>query len=86
MLTNETKSSELSPATEVLQRINLAKLLGDGEMTEMARAAGVSVPNVSKALRKKRPGNPFVIEAIRRAKESGAWEAQLALLSAEPTC
>lgn len=51
---------------------SLTKLLPDGEVKRMAERAGVTPSTVSIALKRARPGNRFVIEAMRIARESGA--------------
>ncbi len=60
---------------------SLAKLLPDGEVKRMAEATGVSQAAVSKALKRARPGNRFVVEALKKAKECGSLEAAQALAS-----
>ena len=60
---------------------SLAKLLPDGEVTRMANEAGVSLAAVSKALKRARPGNRFVMEALRVAREKGTLQAAQDILS-----
>jgi hypothetical protein len=50
----------------------LRKMLPDGEIKRMAARAGVTSATVSIALKRGRPGNRFVIEAMQIARESGA--------------
>jgi hypothetical protein len=53
----------------------LRKMLPDGEIKRMAARAGVTSATVSIALKRARPGNRFVIEALQIARESGALGA-----------
>jgi hypothetical protein len=53
----------------------IGKMLPDGEIKRMAERAGVTSATVSVALKRARPGNRFVIEALKIARESGALGA-----------
>ena len=53
----------------------LRKMLPDGEIKRMAERAGVNPSTVSIALKRGRPGNRFVIEAMQIARASGALAA-----------
>lgn len=59
----------------------LRKMLPDGEVKRMAERAGVTSATVSIALKRGRPGNRFVIEAVRIARESGALSTAQTLAS-----
>jgi hypothetical protein len=63
----------------------LRRMLPDGEIKRMAERAGVTSATVSIALKRGRPGNRFVIEAMTIARESGALGTakDLATLNAE---
>jgi hypothetical protein len=54
---------------------SLAELLPHGSIQLIANNLGLGKQAVSKALRRQRPGHPAVLEALRMAKESGAFEA-----------
>jgi len=54
---------------------SLAALLPHGSIQKIADTLGIGKQAVSKALRKQRPGHPAVVEALRLAHESGAFEA-----------
>jgi predicted transcriptional regulator len=59
----------------------LTALLPHGKIKEMADEAGVTVQAVSNALRKAKPTNRFVQQALRIAKECGSLEAAQTLAS-----
>ncbi|MDO7877351.1 hypothetical protein Q5H93_21580 [Hymenobacter sp. ASUV-10] len=63
---------------------SLAKLLPEGEVTRMAREAGVSLAAVSKALKRQRPGNRFVQKALCIARETGTLQAAQDIQSLKP--
>ena len=54
---------------------NLSQLVGYGGVTAIANKLGILPGTVSSALRRGNPGHPAVREALRIAKESGAFEA-----------
>lgn len=54
---------------------SIAELLPHGSIQLIANKLGLGKQAVSKALRKQRPGHPAVVEALRMAHESGAFEA-----------
>ena len=54
---------------------SIAELLPHGSIQLIADKLGLGKQAVSKALRKQRPGHPAVVEALRMAHESGAFEA-----------
>ncbi len=62
----------------------LRKMLPDGEIKRMAERAGVTSATVSIALKRGRPGNRFVIEAMQIVRKSGALDTarDLATLNA----
>jgi len=64
--------------------VQIGKMLPDGEMKRMAERAGVTLATVSIALKRGRPGNRFVIEAMEIARKTGALGAaqDLATLNA----
>jgi hypothetical protein len=65
---------------------SLSELLPHGSIQLIANKLGIGKQAVSKALRRQRPGHPAVLEALRMAKASGAFDAaqDLALVS-KPT-
>jgi predicted transcriptional regulator len=60
---------------------HLADLLPAGKMKEMAAEAGVTIQAVSNALRKAKPTNRFVQQALKIAKECGSLEAAQTMAS-----
>jgi len=63
---------------------SLASLLPHGAIQQIANKLGLGKQAVSKALRKQRPGHPAVVEALRLAHESGAFEAARDLATLAP--
>ena len=59
----------------------LTDLLPSGSIKQMADEAGVTLQAVSNALRKGKPTNRFVQQALRIAKECGSLEAAQMLAS-----
>ncbi|RZJ86275.1 MAG: hypothetical protein EOO60_13645 [Hymenobacter sp.] len=61
---------------------NISNLLAPGDVGTIAKKLGISVCATSAAIRRARPGNPAVREALRMAEASGALAAaqQLAKL------
>lgn len=59
----------------------LRKMLPDGEIKRMAERAGVTSATVSIALKRGRPGNRFVIEAMQIVRKSGAFDTARDLAS-----
>jgi hypothetical protein len=54
---------------------SIAELLPHGSIQLIANKLGLGKQAVSKALRRQRPGHPAVLEALRMAHDSGAFEA-----------
>ncbi len=67
-----------APTTE------LSKLLPYGGLSTIAKKLGMTRQGVSDALKKARPGNRVVQEALRMAKESGSLEAAQDLATLKP--
>ncbi|MVN78078.1 hypothetical protein GO988_17245 [Hymenobacter sp. HMF4947] len=63
------------------ENANLKQLLPHGAITAIAKKLGIRQPSVSEALRRGKPGNACVQEALRIVRESGALEAQQTLNS-----
>lgn len=59
----------------------LADLLPPGKMKLMAEEAGVTIQAVSNALRKAKPTNRFVQQALKIAEECGSLKAAQTLVS-----
>lgn len=57
----------------------LKRLLPHGAGAAIAKKMGVTSAAVSQAIKKGKPSNPIVLEAIRIVKESGAIEAEKTL-------
>lgn len=57
----------------------LKRLLPHGAVTAIAKKMGVTSAAVSQAIKKGKPSNPIVLEALRIVKESGAIEAEKTL-------
>ena len=57
----------------------LKRLLPYGAVAAIAKKLGVTSAAVSQAIKKGKPSNPIVLEALRIIKESGAIEAEKTL-------
>lgn len=65
-------------------KINISSLLAPGEVGAIAKTLGLSITAASAAIKRANPGHPAVREALRLAKESGAFDTAQLLAKLNP--